>query len=219
MIVIKDLTVCFGASRVLDGLDLHVRLGEVLGILGASGSGKTTLINVLTGLNKNWTGQIDLMGKDITSYNRKELAKIQQLIFQDPYGALHPYFTIIRSFQEIARAHKISHADEKITQFMHKVQLDPKLLFHFPHQLSGGQRQRVIIAMALLTSPKILYLDEPTSALDVSVQAEILNLLKDLKESQNLTYVFISHDQSVLKHMCDSLYSLVNGKLSPIKDC
>ncbi len=214
MITIKDLIVSFGAHTVLDRLNLNVAHGESVGILGPSGSGKTTLINVLTGLNRNWQGCISLMDRRIQSYTRKELSCLQQLIFQDPYSVLHPYFTIIHSFNEIARAQKITHFSDKVTMIMQQVQLDQKFLFHFPHQLSGGQRQRAIIAMALLIEPKILYLDEPTSALDVSIQAEILNLLQDIKEEKRLTYVFISHDYAVLTHMCSHIYHLQKGQLT-----
>ena len=217
MITIRNLTVGFGQQTVLKNLQLTVQKKEAVGILGASGCGKTTLLQVLTRLNKQWTGTVEVMEKDLRSYTRKALATLQQLIFQDPYGALHPHFTMMQSFKEIAMAHKIADVNHKVISLLEKVQLDADLRFRFSHQLSGGQRQRVVIAMALLTNPKILYLDEPTSALDVSVQADVLNLLKDIQGAQGLTFIFISHDAAVLKHMCTTLYQMQGGQLLPIK--
>jgi len=208
MIRVENLSFSFGDTPILKDFNLEVQRGECFGIFGPSGSGKTTLLNILTGRLKGWTGQIFLDGKPIQSYSPYALSSIQRLIFQDPYSALHPKFTLQKTFHEISRAHKIANSDAKIKALFQAVHLDPALLLRFPHQLSGGQRQRAVIASCLLTQPKILYLDEPTSALDASVQAELLNLLKDLQEAENLTYVFITHDAAVLHHMSQHYISL-----------
>lgn len=216
MIDISQLTIHFKDNHVLRALTLHVRNGESVGILGASGSGKTTLLNVLTGVITHWEGEIKIAGKNLRNYKRKELSHIQQVIFQDPYGALHPRFTIDKCFKEVARAQRIRDYESTVRSICEKVHLPAEIRFRFPHQLSGGQRQRVVIALALIAKPKILYLDEPTSALDVSIQAEILNLLKDIQEEEGLTTLFISHDAAVLKHMCHYVYKMQNGQLTPV---
>ena len=155
MIEISHLNVHFKDNHVLRQLTLHVQQGKSAGILGASGSGKTTLLNVLTGIPMHWEGDIQIAGKNLRDYKRKELARIQQVIFQDPYGALHPRFTIDKSFKEVARAQKIKDYEGAVTRICEKVHLPAEFRFRFPHQLSGGQRQRVIIALALMVKPKI----------------------------------------------------------------
>jgi peptide/nickel transport system ATP-binding protein len=210
--------------RAVEDIHLSVRRGESLGIVGESGSGKTTLSRMMLGLMKPTQGDIRIDGRSIASIDRRELARKIQPIFQDPYSSLNPRKTIGQIIRLPLEAHGIGAAkdrDEVVEQIMAQVGLPARLKHSYPSQLSGGQRQRVAIARALVVKPEILICDEPTSALDVSVQAQILNLLKDLRAAFNLTYIFITHDLGVLDYMADRVAVMYMGRiveLGPTRD-
>jgi peptide/nickel transport system ATP-binding protein len=215
MINVRDLDVVFSSGKssnhVVRGISFKVSPGETLGIVGESGCGKSTVLRCLAGMEAGWTGQIELGGKPIGKKRSREELTSAQMVFQDPYGSLHPRHRIGTALAEPLRA--MRHADIwlKVERALIQVGLPASFANRFPHELSGGQRQRVAIARALILSPPILLLDEPTSALDVSVQAEILNLLADQREEKGLTYLLVSHDLAVIAHMCDRVLIMKNG--------
>ncbi|MBB4478410.1 ABC transporter ATP-binding protein [Rhizobium etli] len=215
MINVRDLDVVFSSGKnrnhVVRGISFQVSPGETLGIVGESGCGKSTVLRCLAGMEAGWTGQIELGGKPIGKKRSREELTSAQMVFQDPYGSLHPRHRIGTALAEPLRA--MRHADiwSKVERALIQVGLPASFANRFPHELSGGQRQRVAIARALILSPPILLLDEPTSALDVSVQAEILNLLADQREEKGLTYLLVSHDLAVIAHMCDRVLIMKNG--------
>jgi peptide/nickel transport system ATP-binding protein len=221
-IVVESLSVDFpgGASRrqVLDTLELVVGSGETFGLVGPSGCGKSTLLRVLAGLNRDWRGNLRLLDQAVTPGYRftGELRKAVQMVFQDPYASLHPRHSVERALLEPLQLHRIPEARHRMIQALEEVGLAPSLAQRYPHQLSGGQRQRVAIARALLLRPRLLLLDEPTSALDMSVQADILNLLNDLKAAHPMTMVLVSHDEGVIAHMCDRAALLRAGRIDRI---
>ena len=214
MIDIRDLTVTFGrgtqAVAAVRGLSLHVGEGESFGLVGESGSGKSTVLRVLAGLNEKWQGSASLAGLSVARRDRR-FPRLVQMVFQDPYGSLHPRHTVDHALSEPLAIHGIGDANERVSRALEQVGLGPAFRFRYPHQLSGGQRQRVAIARALMLEPKVLLLDEPTSALDVSVQAEILNLLRRLRDERGLTYLLVSHNLAVVAHMCDRLAVMNRG--------
>lgn len=201
--------------RVVHDVNLHIEQGECFGLVGPSGCGKSSLLWVLAGLNENWSGGFRLLGQELkpdrpfTGTLRREV----QMVFQDPYASLHPKHRLLRTLAEPLKLLKERDIEQKISAGFRQVGLDPRLLDRYPHQLSGGQRQRVAIVRALLLKPKLLLLDEPTSALDMSVQAEILNLLNDLKQAGDLTMILVSHDADVIDHMCDRSVAMAHGRL------
>ena len=217
LISVRDLEVVFGhgADRVVAVRDaaFEVAEGETFGLVGESGAGKSTVMRALVGLNPDWTGEMRVMGAALGPGRNKAFFKNVQMVFQDPYGSLHPRHTIDRVLSEPAEIHGLPDATDRLLQVLDDVGLGADFRFRYPHQLSGGQRQRVAIARALMLEPKILLLDEPTSALDVSVQAEILNLLKKLKHGHGLTFILVSHDLSVISHMCDRLAVMNQGRI------
>ncbi|CAI0877643.1 ABC transporter ATP-binding protein [Serratia quinivorans] len=200
---------------VVHEVNLHIEAGECFGLVGPSGCGKSSLLWVLAGLNENWSGGFQLLGRNLqpgrpfTGTLRREV----QMVFQDPYASLHPKHRLLRTLAEPLKLLKESGIEQKISAGFRQVGLDPRLLDRYPHQLSGGQRQRVAIVRALLLKPKLLLLDEPTSALDMSVQAEILNLLNELKQAGDLTMILVSHDADVIDHMCDRSVAMAHGRL------
>jgi peptide/nickel transport system ATP-binding protein len=210
--------------RAVEDIHLSVRRGESIGVVGESGSGKTTLSRMMLGLMKPTQGDIRIDGRSIASIDRRELARKIQPIFQDPYSSLNPRKTIGQIIRLPLEAHGIGadqDRDEAVEQIMAQVGLPARLKHSYPSQLSGGQRQRVAIARALVVKPEILICDEPTSALDVSVQAQILNLLKELRAAFNLTYIFITHDLGVLDYMADRVAVMYMGRiveLGPTRD-
>ncbi|WP_206077687.1 ABC transporter ATP-binding protein [Aquamicrobium sp. LC103] len=216
MIEVENLTVAFGhgprANRVVRGIDMTVGAGECFGLVGESGCGKSTLLGAIAGRVKHWQGAITIAGEKVGPVKRP-LAQLrrQQMVFQDPFGSLHPRHTIDRTLMEPLRIHGIADREARVEKALEQVGLPGRFRFRYPHQLSGGQRQRVAIARALILEPSILLLDEPTSALDVSIQAEILNLLKDLRERSGLTYVLVSHDMAVVAHLCDRIAVMQDG--------
>jgi peptide/nickel transport system ATP-binding protein len=215
MIEVEGLDVIFGRGRdavhAVREVSFRVAEGESFGLVGESGSGKSTVLRALCGLNPHWSGRMTVDGKALAPKRDKTFFKLVQMVFQDPYGSLHPRHTVDRILSEPIAIHGLSEPDRRISQALEEVGLGPHFRYRFPHQLSGGQRQRVAVARALILEPRILLLDEPTSALDVSVQAEVLNLLRRLKRERNLTYVLVSHNLSVVAHMCTRLAVMNHG--------
>ncbi|MGO3738745.1 MAG: ABC transporter ATP-binding protein [Marinomonas foliarum] len=217
IIDIDKLNLSFGTgasgSKILHDVTLQIQAGESFGLVGESGSGKTTVLRCLAGQYHHWSGQLSVNGKYLQHQLDKKRCIDMQMVFQDPYGSLHPRHSIETALAEPLKIHKMDNRDERISSILKKVGLDDSYRYRSPHQLSGGQRQRVAIARALILEPKILLLDEPTSALDVSVQAEILNLLKDLKEKEGLTYLMVTHDLGVVSYLCDRVAVMQNGHI------
>ncbi len=202
--------------RAVDDVSFAVREGEVLAIVGESGCGKTTLARMLLGLLPPSAGTIRFAGRPIEEVGRSEIAARVQPVFQDPYSSLNPRKTLGQIIGLPLSVHRIGSEEERrsrIAEIMELVGLPAHLLHAYPNQLSGGQRQRIAIARALAIEPGIVIFDEPTSALDVSVQAQILNLLMDLRRTLNLTYVFVSHDLAVVEHIADRVAVMYLGRL------
>ena len=200
---------------VVHDVNLRIEPGECFGLVGPSGCGKSSLLWVLAGLNGSWQGGFELLGRRLQPGQAftGELRREVQMVFQDPYASLHPKHRLLRTLSEPLKLLKEGDIERKISAGFRQVGLDPRLLDRYPHQLSGGQRQRVAIVRALLLRPKLLLLDEPTSALDMSVQAEILNLLNELKRAGDLTMVLVSHDADVIDHMCDRSVAMAHGRI------
>jgi peptide/nickel transport system ATP-binding protein len=217
VIEVENLTVTFGAGaravRAVRGISFSVGEGESFGLVGESGSGKSTVLRVMAGLNRDWGGTIRIGGETLGRKRRRAFYRSLQMVFQDPFGSLHPRHTIYDILSEPLIIHRIDDVEARILKALGEVGLGPEYRFRFPHQLSGGQRQRIAIARALIINPPIMLLDEPTSALDVSVQAEILNLLQRVRREHNLTYILVSHDLSVVAHMCDRLAIMNAGRV------
>ena len=207
------------AIHAVDGVSFNVKKGETLGLVGESGCGKTTLARVALRLIKPTAGTVSYMGRNIFKLSEKEMRKIRlemAMIFQNPYGSLNPRMTLADSVGEPMDIHGLAKGAEKenrIMELVEKVGLAPFHIYRYPHEFSGGQKQRIGIARALAGNPKLLVADEPVSSLDVSVRAQILNLLKNLQEELGFTYLYISHDLSTVKHMCDRVAVMYVGKL------
>ena len=211
--------------KAVDDVTFDVYPGETLGLVGESGCGKTTIGRTIIRLEEPTEGEMIYNGKDIAKMNTEELRlfrKDVQIIFQDPYSSLNPRMTIGNAIMEPMQVHGILENDEqrkkKVEELLTRVSLDPTHFYRYPHEFSGGQRQRIGIARALAVNPKFIICDESVSALDVSVQAQVLNLLNELKEEFGLTYIFISHDLSVVKYMSDSMIVMQAGKIEEIGD-
>ena len=207
--------------KALDDIEISLYEGETLGLIGESGSGKTTLSNAILKIHSYDEGNIIFKGEDISKLKSQKLLDFRkevQIIFQDPYASLNPIKNIKQTLTEPIKYHKIVSSTEKVIELLIDVGLDESFLNRYPHELSGGQRQRVCIARAISVGPKIVICDECVSALDVSVQATILNLLNSLKKKYSFTYVFISHDLSVVKYMSDKIVVLYNGKVVEYND-
>ncbi|KPH81877.1 ABC transporter ATP-binding protein [Bosea vaviloviae] len=209
---VEKLNVSYGDSHVVKDLSFSVAPGESYGIVGESGSGKSTVLRVLSGLNRDWSGTVAIEGQVQPKRRDKAFYRAVQMVFQDPYGSLHPKKTVDDTLAEPLAIHGIGDAEARIARAMSEVGLPASFRFRYPHQLSGGQRQRVAIARALVLEPTILLLDEPTSALDVSIQAEVLNLLQALRQERKLTYILVSHDLAVVAHMCQRLLVMQFGR-------
>lgn len=217
MIDAQGLHVIFGRGRqavhAVRGIDFHVAAGESFGLVGESGSGKSTVLRAISGLISDWRGRIVVDGQPLGAKRDKAFTKLVQMVFQDPYGSLHPRHTVDRILSEPIAIHRLGDSDRRIARALDEVGLGPAFRYRYPHQLSGGQRQRVAIARALILEPKILLLDEPTSALDVSIQAEVLNLLQRIKRERALTYILVSHNLAVVAHMCARLAVMNRGAI------
>jgi len=212
---IEGLNVWFGSgtdrANAVRDVSFDVATGESFGLVGESGSGKSTILRAIAGLVPTWSGTMTVAGETLGARRSKAFYSKVQMVFQDPYASLHPRQTVDRVLSEAMGLHGVKNIDKRIGQLLDDVGLGPGFRFRFPHQLSGGQRQRVAIARALACDPSILLLDEPTSALDVSVQAEILNLLADLRRAHQLTYVMVSHDLGVVGHLCERIGVMKDG--------
>ena len=211
--------------KAVNNVSFDIKEGETLGIVGESGSGKTTLGRAMLRIIEPSEGSIEYRGKNIQTFNATELQALRkdiQLIFQDPYSSLNPKITIGNAIMEPMIVHRLyennKQRKEKVIELLHKVNLGEEHFNRYPHEFSGGQRQRIVIARALALNPRFLVCDESVSALDVSVQAQVLNLLNDLKAALGLTIVFISHDLSVVKYFCDRMLVLHKGELIEMGD-
>ncbi|CDZ80782.1 Glutathione import ATP-binding protein GsiA [Candidatus Rubidus massiliensis] len=206
--------------KAVDGITFSIKTGEVLGLVGESGSGKSTLGRLAIKLLEPTSGQVFFEELDLAQISTSELKKMRksfQIIFQDPYSSLNPRKMVLESIGEGLIYHKIVNNEEekkkKVAEILQLIGLNEEIMFRYPHQLSGGQQQRVCIGRAISLHPKLVICDEALSALDVSVQAQVINLLKDLKERLSLSYLFISHDLSVVRYICDRVLILYLGKI------
>jgi oligopeptide transport system ATP-binding protein len=208
-----------GMVRAVDGVSFSIPRGKTLGLVGESGSGKTTTGRVLLRLIEPTAGTVLFDGEDVTRATRarlRELRKHMQVIFQDPYGSLNPRMTVYSVLAEALRAHGVvarAKRRDRVFELLHLVGLSPESVDRYPHEFSGGQRQRIGIARALAVEPELIVADEPISALDVSIQAQILNLLADLQEQLGLTYLFVAHDLSVIRHISDEVAVMYLGRI------
>ncbi|MFP3379181.1 ATP-binding cassette domain-containing protein [Bacillus sp. SIMBA_069] len=205
--------------RAVDGVSFELQPGETYGIVGESGSGKSTTGKAIMHLTKATEGSIHFNNRDLTKLSRSELREQRkdiQMIFQDPYSSLNPKKRVLDIIAEPLRNfEKLSPDEERraVQEYLDKVGLNPESIYKYPHEFSGGQRQRIGIARALTLKPKLIIADEPVSALDVSVQAQVLNFLQDLQSELGLTYLFISHDLGVIRHMCDRIGVMYRGRI------
>lgn len=214
-----------GHVRAVDGVDLDLHERETLGLVGESGCGKSTLAKLLLLLERPTEGEIRYRGRDIVMMSRKELLQFRrqvQVIFQDPYSSLNPRMTVSEIIGEGWRIHSglvpRKRWDDRVCELMERVGLDPDFATRYPHQFSGGQRQRIGIARALAMEPEIIVCDEPVSALDVSIQAQVVNLLRDLQRDLGLSLIFIAHDLSVVRYISDRVAVMYLGRIAEIGD-
>ena len=217
-----------GHVKAVDGISLEIYKGETLGIVGESGCGKSTFGKSIMMLERPTGGEVlfNFGGefKDITKFSSKEMLEFRkrvQMVFQDPYSALNPQKKIYTAFEEPLKVHGINTKEERekiMAEVLRMVNIQPDYLLRYPHEFSGGQRQRLCIARALEVHPQVLICDEPVSALDVSIQAQVLNLMKDIQKEMNLTYLFIAHDLSVVQYMSDRIVVMYLGKIVEIAD-
>lgn len=205
-----------GEVRAVDNVSFGVERGETLGIIGETGSGKTTIAKMLLLLLKPDQGKITFEDRDVSLFSKgevKEYRKRVQTVFQDPTSSLNPRQNVKGILESPLKIHGVEHKQQRIFELLKLVNLEESYVYRYPHTLSGGEKQRVAIARALALNPEVIILDEPTSALDVSVQAKIIALLRDFKQKFNITYVFISHDLSLVANFCDRTLVVYNGKM------
>lgn len=205
--------------RALDGVSGAIERGESLGIVGESGSGKTTLARVLVGLTPIKSGVVEFEGRSLDAWLSNDplgFRRRVQIIFQDPYGSLNPRMTVRQMLSEVLRVHRLverAAVEDRICELLEAVGLDPASADRYPHAFSGGQRQRLGIARALAVQPSVLIADEPVSSLDVSVQAQVLNLLAELRKRAGLTLMVVAHDLAAIRYVCDRLLVMQNGRV------
>ncbi|HLM12371.1 MAG TPA: ABC transporter ATP-binding protein [Reyranella sp.] len=220
MITLADVAIAYGSGAravvAVRDFTLAVPEGEAVGLVGESGSGKSTVLRAVAGLIPYAAGEITLAGRRVDRRRTTAERKMVQMVFQDPYGSLHPSQTVDQILAMPIAIHRLDRGEARIAQVLAEVGLGREHRYRYPHQLSGGQRQRVAIARALILEPRILLLDEPTSALDVSVQAEILNLLSRLRRDHGLTMLMVSHDLAVIAHLCERIGVMNRGQLLEI---
>jgi oligopeptide transport system ATP-binding protein len=208
-----------GAVKAVDGVTFDIYCGETLGLVGESGCGKTTAGRTILCLYHPTAGQVYFDGADLTAMKREELRRMRrrmQMIFQDPFASLNPRMTIARIIGEPLRVHRLASGKaqvDRVQELLRLVRLNPRFINRYPHEFSGGQRQRIGVARALASDPEFIVCDEPISALDVSIQAQIVNLLEDLQDQLGLTYLFIAHDLSMVRHICDRVAVMYLGKI------
>lgn len=224
LLEVKDLKKYFetpaGTLHAVDGLTFRLERGKTLGVVGESGCGKSTTGRAILRLHEPTSGEVIFEGRDVTKLNQKEMMKLRsemQMIFQDPFASLNPRKTVSEIIAEPLRLHKVyknkADQDKRVLELMELVGLSERLVNSYPHELDGGRRQRIGIARALAMKPKFIVCDEPVSALDVSIQAQILNLLKELQKNFGLTYMFITHDLSVVNYFSDEIVVMYLGKV------
>ena len=231
MIEVEDLKKYFhtpkGELHAVDGVSLSIQTGRTMGIVGESGCGKSTLGRTIIHLLESTGGKIYFEGEDITRVNGKRLHELRekmQIIFQDPYSSLNPRYTVSAAISEpliLSKRYSKAEIRQEVEKIADLVGIDRRLMNSYPHELDGGRRQRIGIARALALDPKFIVCDEPVSALDVSIQAQVLNLLMDLRDKKNLTYMFVTHDLSVVRHISDDISVMYLGQLvetSPSKE-
>lgn len=236
ILVVEDLKTWFpiksgiiqrtvGYVKAVDGISFNVRKGETFGLVGESGSGKTTAARSILRLIEPTAGEVNFDDTSVTKANRRELRKLRrriQIIFQDPYASLDPRQTVNSMLMETMKIHDMaanrSEAHGRAIELLQVVGLSEEHLYRFPHEFSGGQRQRIAVARVLAVNPEFVILDEPTSFLDVSVQAKVLNLLNELQDKLDLTYLFISHNLAVVHHMSDRVGVMYLGKIVELAD-
>ena len=214
-----------GDIKAVDGVSFSIRQGETLGLVGESGSGKTTVGRCIIQLNEPTSGEVWLDGIDLCRANTRQLRTMRrrmQMVFQDPYSSLNPRMSVGSIIGEPMLVHKIATGKrelrEGVSELLHVVGLNPSMADRFPHEFSGGQRQRIGIARAIAVHPDFIVADEPVSALDVSIQAQLINLLEDIQEQFNLTFLFIAHDLSVVRHMSENVAVMYLGKIMELAD-
>jgi peptide/nickel transport system ATP-binding protein len=220
VIEVSDATIVYGLGRerleAVRNASFKVEKGEIFGLVGESGCGKTTLLRAIAGLVPLTQGSIIVEGQEIGRALKNSHRRLIQMVFQDPYGSLNPAHTVDKVLSEPLIVQKLGRIVQRVENSLREVGLGPEHRFRYPHQLSGGQRQRVAISRALISEPTVLLLDEPTSALDLSVQAEILNLLKSVSIKRNLTMLMVSHDLAVIAHMCMRIAVMYEGEIVEI---
>ena len=227
--LVKEFPVKLGAFgeksaivHAVDGVSFDIFRGETLGLVGESGCGKSTTGFTLLQLYRPTSGTVEYNGKDLSKLKQKELREIRkklQIVFQDPYSTLNPRMTIGEALGEPLSVHKVCSEKEipkRVAQLITDVGLNPNVSNRYPHEFSGGQRQRICIARALASDPEFIVCDEPISALDVSIQAQIINLMMDIQDKYNLTYLFIAHDLAVVRHISDRVVVMYLGKVMEI---